>query len=45
MFTTFFEVIAFGLVAYGFWLAWHPLGWIVGGVLLALTAYLVDRGR
>lgn len=41
--TTLLELIAFGLIAYGCWLAWEPLGFIVGGVLLALVAYLIDR--
>ncbi len=42
--TTLLELIAFGLIAYGAWLAWAPLGFIVGGALLALAAYLYDRG-
>jgi len=41
--TTLLELIAFGLIAYGCWLAWEPLGYIAGGVLLALVAYLIDR--
>lgn len=42
--TTLLELAAFILMSYGFWLAWPPLGFIVGGALLALVAYLVDRG-
>jgi hypothetical protein len=42
--TTLLELIGFAGIGYGFWLAWPPLGFIVGGVLLALVAYLVDRG-
>jgi len=42
--TTLLELVAFVLVAYGCWLAWEPLGFIVGGALLALVAYLIDRG-
>ena len=42
--TTLLELVAFALVAYGCWLAWEPLGFIVGGALLALVAYLIDRG-
>lgn len=30
-----------GLV-YGLWLAWHPLGFIVGGLLLAACAFFYD---
>ena len=28
---------AFGSIAYGFWLAWEPLGWIAGGVFLLIA--------
>jgi hypothetical protein len=42
--TTLLELGGFALIAYGAWLAWAPLGFIVGGTLLALVAYLVDRG-
>lgn len=41
--TTLLELSGFGLIAYGFGLAWLPLGFIVGGALLAFTAYLIDR--
>lgn len=41
--TTLLELVAFGLIAYGFWVAWEPLGYIVGGALLALVAVLLDR--
>lgn len=27
-------LLAYGLIAYGAWLAWHPLGFVIGGVLL-----------
>lgn len=27
-------VVGAGVVAYGFWLAWHPLGFIMGGAML-----------
>ena len=40
--TTLLELVAFGLIAYGFWVAWEPLGYIVGGALLALVAVLLD---
>lgn len=42
--TTLLELAGFALIAYGCWLAWSPLGFIVGGALLALVAFLVDRG-
>jgi hypothetical protein len=29
------------LLAYGFWLAWHPLGFIVGGLLLAAVSFFL----
>ena len=41
--TTLMELVGFTLIAYGFGLAWLPLGFIVGGALLALVAYLLDR--
>ena len=31
------------LFAYGFWLAWHPLGFIVGGLALGALAVLYGR--
>lgn len=31
----------FGLVAYGAWLAWHPAGFLVGGAVAVLTAWLL----
>lgn len=40
--TTLLELAGFALVAYGFGLAWLPLGFIVGGALLAFVAYLLD---
>lgn len=42
--TTLLELAGFAFIAYGFALAWLPLGFIVGGALLALTAYLSDLG-
>jgi hypothetical protein len=33
------------LLAYGFWLAWHPLGFIVGGALLAAVSFFVGYNR
>jgi hypothetical protein len=27
------------IAAYGFWLAWRPLGFIIGGLFLAAFAY------
>lgn len=32
-----------GAVAYGFYLAWHPLGFIVGGLLLISFAMLINQ--
>lgn len=43
MITTLVELVGFALIAIGFGLAWLPLGFIVGGGLLALAAYLADR--
>lgn len=44
MLTTLLGILGFVLISVGFWLAWAPLGFIVGGVLLALTSWLVDGG-
>jgi hypothetical protein len=32
-----------GLVSYGCWLAWHPAGWIVGGLLLTFGSLAYGR--
>jgi len=32
-----------GSAVYGFWLLYHPLGWILGGLVAALEALLIDR--
>lgn len=40
MITTLLELVAAAMVSYGFSLAWAPLGWIVGGLLLGFVAYL-----
>ncbi len=37
-------LIGIGLLAYGSWLAWHPLGFIVLGVLLIMLPILYVRG-
>lgn len=42
MITTLLELVGFALTAVGFGLAWTPLGFIVGGALLAFVAYLAD---
>lgn len=42
--TTVAELAGFGLITAGCALIWAPLGFIVGGALLALVAFLVDRG-
>lgn len=31
-------------VAYGAWLAWHPAGWLVGGVLMMAIPIVYVRG-
>src|SRR5690242_6370570 len=28
---------------YGVWLAWHPAGFMIGGILVVLTAFVIDR--
>lgn len=33
------------LFAYGLWLAWHPLGFITGGLILMLGSIFLERGR
>ena len=34
-----------GLVSfvYGWWQVWHPLGWILGGVLAVLLSFIIDK--
>jgi len=36
-------VAGLGCVTYGFWSAWHPLGWIFGGASLAWTAIMYEK--
>lgn len=43
MLTTILELTGFALVAYGFGLAWLPLGFIAGGAFLVLSAYSAAR--
>lgn len=33
-------VFGAGVFSYGCWLAWHPLGFILGGLLIAIAAFL-----
>ncbi len=33
-------VVGIASFVFGAWLAWHPLGFIVGGVLLAVLSFL-----
>lgn len=35
--------IGAALFAYGFWLAWHPLGFIFGGMIVAVFAFLTAQ--
>lgn len=43
-FNDLFVVCGLALAAYGFWLAWHPLGFILGGLMLIITGILYERG-
>jgi uncharacterized membrane protein YiaA len=36
-----FMVAGLFAFVYGLWLAWHPLGWMIGGLLLAACAFFV----
>jgi hypothetical protein len=38
-------LIGCALIAYGCWLAWRPLGFIVGGLMLALTGFFLGYQR
>lgn len=42
--TTLLELVGFAAVTFGCFLIWPPLGFIVGGALLVIVAYLIDRG-
>lgn len=37
------SLIGFAVVSYGFWLAWHPLGFIIGGLALSAQGVLLGR--
>jgi hypothetical protein len=39
------ETTGLAVFVYGLWLAWHPLGIIIGGLILALICILVGYGR
>jgi hypothetical protein len=36
-------LVGLGALSYGFWLAWRPLGFIVGGIVLAAAGGLLGR--
>ena len=40
-----FLLIGFAGLCYGLWLAWHPLCFIVGGILLIGFGIINERGR
>ncbi len=35
------EFLAVGSVTYGAWLAWHPLGFILGGAVVLLISHVL----
>ncbi len=37
-------LLGFCAASYGFWLAWHPLGFILGGAALVVFAMCLERG-
>ena len=38
-------LVGAAVFAYGLWLAWHPLGFIVGGILLAAAGIFFGYDR
>ncbi|MBS1803523.1 MAG: hypothetical protein JST28_09150 [Acidobacteria bacterium] len=38
-------LLGLAAASYGFWLAWHPLGFIVGGLLVAVFSFLTAQRR
>jgi hypothetical protein len=36
-----FMLAGLSALVYGLWLAWHPLGFVIGGALLAAGAFFV----
>ena len=38
-------VIGFIALCYGCWLAWPPLGFIVGGLLLLIAAFYIGKNQ
>jgi len=34
-----------GLTSYGFWMAWPPLGFIVGGLAVIFLAFAIESTR
>ena len=39
------ECIGLAAIVYGAWLAWHPLGWIVGGVGIIVGVVFTELGH
>jgi hypothetical protein len=39
------SVAGCGLFSYGAWLAWHPLGFLTGGVLLAGGSFFLGYAK
>jgi hypothetical protein len=37
--------VGFIVLSYGCWLAWHPLGFIVGGACIMSAAVFIERGK
>ena len=38
-------LVGCAVFVFGLWLAWHPLGFIVGGVVVAAVAFFVGYQR
>ncbi len=43
IFKTFLYLSGLGAIDRGFWLIYHPAGWIVGGAMLAYMALQIDK--
>jgi hypothetical protein len=44
VFTDLVVIAGLAAMSYGFWLAWPPLGFILGGLLAAAAGILRERG-
>ena len=38
-------VVGFAAAVLGFWMMWHPAGWMIGGLGLMASAFFIGYGQ